>query len=62
MASLTKDQENFIAHEVNIRLHDHKFTMFEKQFNRMDSKLNWIIGIILTSVLIPVGLHVLKLV
>jgi len=62
MSTFTKDQEHFIQYEVNIRIHDHKFQSFEKRFDRMESKLNWIIGIVLTSVIIPVGLHLIGLV
>ena len=60
MSTFTKDQEHYIEHEVILRLHDEKFKMIEKRFDHLDNKLNLIIGIVLSSVIIPVGLHLLK--
>ena len=62
MSEFTKAEENYIAHEVTIRLHDEKFKIIEKRFDHLDSKLNFIIGIVLSSLIIPVGLHLLKLI
>ena len=73
MATFTKDQEHYIEHEVKLRLHEQKFQMNEKKndekfnsidkrFDHLDNKLNLIIGIVLSSVIIPVGLHLLKLI
>lgn len=62
MATFTKDQEHYIAHEVRLRLQDEKFKLIEKRFDHLDNKLNLIIGIVLSSVIIPVGLHLLKLI
>jgi len=55
-------EERYIEHEVKLRLNDERFKNIDKRFDRMDSKLNWIIGIVLGSVFIPVGLHFLKLI
>ncbi len=60
MTSFTKETEHYIEHEVQIRLHDEKFKLMEKKFDHLDNKLNVIIGIILSSIIIPVGLHWLK--
>ena len=62
MSNFTKTEENFIQHEVQLRLHDERFKEIEKRFDHLDNKLNWIIGIVLSSVIIPVGLHLLKLI
>lgn len=62
MSTLTKSEENYIAHEVQLRVHDEKFKAIEKRFDHLDNKLNLIIGIILGSVIIPVCLHLLKLI
>lgn len=62
MTSFSKSEENYIAHEVQLRVHDEKFKAIEKRFDHLDNKLNWIIGIILTSVIIPIALHFLKLI
>lgn len=73
MTSFTKDQEHYIEHEVQLRLHEQKFNMADKRndekfhsidnrFDRLDNKLNWIIGIVIGGVLLPVGLHFLKLI
>jgi tetrahydromethanopterin S-methyltransferase subunit G len=62
MSSFTKSEENFIAHEVQLRVHDEKFKSIEKRFDHLDNKLNIIIGIVISGVLLPVGLHFLKLI
>lgn len=61
MAHFTKTEENYIDHEVQLRLHDEKFKIIEKRFDHLDNKLNLIIGIVLGSIIIPVALHFLKL-
>ncbi len=62
MSTFTKSEENYIAHEVQLRVHDEKFKTIDKRFDHMDNKLNLIIGIVLSSVIIPIGLHLLRLV
>lgn len=73
MAAFSKSEENYIEHEVKLRLHgekfklndkkyDEKFLSIEKRFDHMDNKLNLIIGIVLSSVIIPVVLHFFGLV
>ncbi len=73
MSSFTKTEENFIEHEVQLRLHsekfllndkknEEKFTGIDKRFDHLDNKLNIIIGIVISGVLLPVGLHFLKLI
>lgn len=73
MSTNTKETEHYIEHEVQIRLHremfafsdkknDEKFNSIDKRFDHLDSKLNWIIGIVLGSIILPVGLHLLKLI
>jgi len=60
MSSFTKSEENYIAHEVQLRVHDEKFKSIEKRFDHLDHKLNVIIGMVISGILIPVGLHFLK--
>lgn len=62
MSAFTKTEKSFIEHEVKIRLHDEKFKLIEKRFDNLDTKLNLIIGIVIGSVLLPVGLHFLQLI
>lgn len=73
MATFTKETEHYIEHEVQLRLHEQKFDIadkrneekfgaIDKRFDHLDNKLNWIIGIVLGGVLLPVGLHFLKLI
>lgn len=62
MSSFTKSEENYIAHEVQLRVNDEKFKTIEKRFDHLDNKLNLIIGIVLSGIIIPVGLHLLKLI
>lgn len=54
--------EQYIEHEVKLRVMDARFMALEKAVNHIDSKLNWIIGIFITSIVLPVVLHALKLV
>lgn len=73
MSSFSKETEHYIEHEVQIRLHDAKFNnidgaidrldaKIDKSVDRLDNKLNMIIGIIISSVAVPVALHLLKLI
>lgn len=71
MSTLTKDQEQFIEHEVKIRVHDEKFQIIERDLEEMkstirhldgkfDSQFKWIIGMFVSSIIIPVILHFVK--
>jgi len=40
MATFTKDQEHYIEHEVQLRVHDAKFYAFEKSIERLDNKID----------------------
>lgn len=62
MATFTKDQEHYIEHEVKLRLNDEKFNSIDKRFDHLDNKLNVIIGIVISGIVLPVGLHLLKLI
>lgn len=62
MSALTKETEHYIEHEVQLRLHEEKFNAIERRFDHLDNKLNLIIGIVISSIIIPVGLHLLKLI
>jgi len=73
MSTLTKNELSYIEHEVQLRLHDEKFKIcdqkyeekfssIDRRFDHLDSKLNWIIGIIIGAVVLRVALHFLKLV
>lgn len=65
--------EQYIEHEVQLRLHSEKFNLndkkyeekllaIDKRFDHLDNKLNLLIGIVISGVLLPVGLHFLKLI
>jgi len=73
MSAITKDQEQYIEHEVQIRLHDEKFQIIERDFDDMkssirhldskfDSQFKWIIGMFVSSIILPVVLHFIKVV
>ena len=47
--------EQYIEHEVQIRVHDERFKIIE-------AKLNWIITICVGGWIIPIALHALKLI
>mgnify|MGYP001617497458 CR=1 FL=1 len=54
--------EQYIEHEVKLRLHDYKFKNSEDNFKKLESKLNWIISLILGGLILPVILHFFGLV
>lgn len=71
MTTLTKEQEQYIEQEVKIRLHDEKFQIIERDFDDMktsmrhldskfDSQFKWIIGMFVSSIILPVVLHFIK--
>ena len=47
--------EQYIEHEVKLRVHDNKFKLLE-------SKLNFMIALIIGSIVVPVILHAAKLI
>jgi len=61
MSTFTKDTEQYIGHEVSIRLHEHKFEMLETRIDKMDHKLNFIIGIMLGTIILPAAMKYLHL-
>jgi hypothetical protein len=76
MTAFTKTQENYIEHEVQLRLHDKKFDSIERAIEKLDykidaglkhldNKLTWGVGIFITisivGYMIPVALHFMKL-
>lgn len=54
--------EQYIEHEVKIRIQEHKFSILEETIKKLDGKINWLIGIVLTGIVIPVVLHFFELV
>lgn len=54
--------EQYIEHEVKIRMQEHKFSILEETMKKLDGKINWLIGIVLTGIVIPVVLHFFNLV
>jgi hypothetical protein len=74
---MSKDTEQYIEHEVRLRLIEsqntdiyRKFEKIEERieriFDKLDSKIHsnflWTIGLIGTSIVLPVILHLLKLI
>ncbi len=53
--------EQYIEHEVKIRIFDERFGIHNERFSRLEAKLNWIITLLVGGMLIQVGLHLLKL-
>lgn len=60
MSTLTKEQEQYIEHEVRLRVHDEKFLSHEKNFERLESKMNWLISLVVGGWILPIILHYLK--
>ena len=55
-------QEQYIEHEISLRLLDERFKALEKALEEIDNKFNWIIGLFLSSIVLPVGLHFMRLI
>ena len=61
MATYSKTEENFIDHEVQLRLHDEKFKRVDNDIRGIKRLLISILGIGVTSIILPILLHVYKL-
>lgn len=46
--------EQYIEHEVKLRVHDEKFRILE-------NKMNWTMGLVVGGWIVPIVLHFLKL-
>ena len=57
-----KETEKYIEHEVFLRVHDKRFQSIEQAIQSIDNKFNWIVGIFVTSLIIPIVLHLLHLI
>ena len=55
--SMNKETEHYIEHEVRLRLHHELFLQIDKRFDKLESKFNWTMGLIVTSIIIPIILH-----
>lgn len=49
------NEQQYIEHEVQLRVHEERFKIIE-------SKLNWLITLVVSGIVIPIILHSLKLV
>lgn len=66
---MNKEQENYIEHEVKIRVHKEKFDLFGKAIERLDldlkhldNKFMLMFTLILGSIWLPAILHYLKVI
>jgi hypothetical protein len=50
-------EEQYIEHEVKLRVNDARFNGIEKEMASLNQKLNFIIITVITGVLMPVVLH-----
>lgn len=57
--SLTVEQEQYIDHEVRIRVMQE---VNSEKFKRLESKMNWLITLAVSGMLLPVILHYLTLI
>lgn len=58
--------EQYIEHEVKLRVmqevNDKRFQSLEDVVKHIDNKFNWIVGLFISSILLPVVLHMAGLV
>ena len=71
MVTLTKEMEQYIEHEVRLRVHDAKFQSLEnaikhlesrmdESIRHLDNKLSWTLSLVVGSIILPVVLHLFK--
>lgn len=57
------NEKQYIEHEVQIRVNkqvtDEKFLSTEKELKRLDSKMNWLLSIMLTGFILPMFLKII---
>lgn len=58
---LKMNQEQYIEHEVKLRLHDARFKHLEKTIDKMEKLIYWVIGTFVAAIIIPIILHKLSL-
>ena len=56
MTLQSEANEKWIQHEVELRVHSREFLAMRETLNKLDHKINWIVGIVLTTV-ITIALH-----
>ncbi len=61
MSTFTKSEENYIEHEVQLRLHDERFKRVDNDIRGIKTLLFSILGIGVTSIIVPILLHAYKL-
>jgi hypothetical protein len=61
MTEFTKTQEHFIEHEVKLRLHSEHFNRVDNDIRGIKRLLFSILGIGVTSLILPILLHSYKL-
>jgi hypothetical protein len=61
---MEKTTEQYIEHEVKLRVHDAIFSHIDYKFNKIEGKVdeinnkfNWMMALIISSIIIPVILH-----
>jgi len=57
VSCLTKDQEQYIEHEVKLRVMKETY---DDRFIKLESKMNWIISLVIGGWILPIILHYLK--
>lgn len=55
-----KLNDQFIDHEVRIRLHDHKYEDLKKLVKDTHKLLLWILGTVVSSIILPIILKFFK--
>jgi hypothetical protein len=59
---MSMTQEQYIEHEVKLRVHDERFGVHGERFAKLEAKLNWIITLLVSGMLLPIVLHFFKLI
>lgn len=58
--------EKYIEHEVKLRVLKEvsadKFDAIDNRLRHMDTKINWVLGVVITSFITPIALHALQII
>lgn len=54
--------EDWIQHEVNLRVHDYKFNYIEKEMSKLSHQIIGLYALIIGGIILPVTLHYFHLI
>lgn len=56
------NQEQYIEHEVKLRVNDEKFMLLRENMNRLNAKLNFMQATIIMGIILQIVLHYFRMI